>query len=161
MKRAISLTVVCAAILFLLCSCVGKTYESATSADGVVEKTVDNSVYGEKLLLEIDGKRLDVSWEDNASVAALRRLAENGLSVSMHKYGGFEQVGPLGSTIVSDDEEITPVAGDIVLYASDHIVLFYGTNTWSYTKLGHIELSRSELTDLLGGRDVTVLLSTE
>ena len=57
----------------------------------------------------------------------------------MHKYSTFEQVGPLGHTITSHDVEMTTSPGDIVLYSSNQIVVFFGTNTWGYTKLGHIK----------------------
>ena len=80
------------------------------------------------------------------------------LTVKMSMYGGFEQVGPVGRSIVSNDEQITTEAGDIVLYARDRIVIFYGSNSWSYTRLGHIELSKDEMTGLLSGSDVTVTL---
>lgn len=79
----------------------------------------------------------------------------------MSKYGGFEQVGSIGSTLPSADTRITTNSGDIVLYSSNQIVLFYDSNTWSYTKLGHINLSKSELTDLLGDEDVVITLSLE
>ena len=64
-------------------------------------------------------------------------------------YSDFEQVGSLGKTITSNDETLTTSAGDICLYQSNQIVLFYGSNTYSYTKLGHIVLSKSELTNFL------------
>jgi hypothetical protein len=54
---------------------------------------------------------------------------------------------------------LTTNPGDIVLYSSNQIVLFYDSNTWSYTKLGHINLSKSELTDLLGDEDVVITLN--
>jgi len=46
-----------------------------------------------------------------------------------------------------------------VLYAGDEIVVFYGSNTWAYTKLGHINLSVQELTDLLGNGDVVLTIA--
>lgn len=77
----------------------------------------------------------------------------------MSKYGGFEQVGSLGTTLPFNDERITTSPGDIVLYSSNQIVIFYESNTWAYTKLGHIVLSKSELTELLGEDDVTITLT--
>ena len=59
----------------------------------------------------------------------------------------------------SSDTRITTIPEDIVLYSSNQIVLFYDSNTWSYTKLGHIILSKSELTDLLGDEDVVITLN--
>ena len=102
-----------------------------------------------------------VIWTDNDSVRALKNLAKDGLTINMSKYGGFEQVGSIGSTLPSSDTRITTNPGDIVLYSSNQIVLFYDSNTWSYTKLGHINLSKSELTDLLGDEDVAITLSLE
>ena len=35
-------------------------------------------------------------------------------------------------------------------------MVFYGSNSWAYTKLGHIDLSEEELTQLLGNGDVVL-----
>jgi hypothetical protein len=70
-------------------------------------------------------------------------------------YGGFEQVGPIGQSIASNDEQTTTSPGDIVLYSGDQIVIFYGSNSWSYTRLGRIDLSETEMEELLGNGDVT------
>lgn len=91
------------------------------------------------LSLTINETSVEVEWEDNISVKALRELAaQNTISIQMSPYGGFEQVGSLGVNIPSDDRQITTEAGDIVLYNSSNIVLFYGANSWSYTRLGKI-----------------------
>lgn len=79
----------------------------------------------------------------------------------MSMYGGFEQVGPIGQSIARDDEQISTVPGDIVLYSGDQIVVFYGSNSWAYTRLGKINMSEDELTELLGNGDVTITLSVE
>ena len=41
--------------------------------------------------------------------------------------------------LTTDDTHITTKPGDIVLYLGNRIVMFYGSNTWSYTMLGHVE----------------------
>ena len=112
-----------------------------------------------ELTLKIDDIEVDVIWADNDSVKALKNLAKDGLNINMSKYGGFEQVGSIGSALPSADTRITTIPGDVVLYSSNQIVIFYGSNTWSYTKLGHINLSKSELTDLLGDEDVVTTLT--
>ena len=109
----------------------------------------------------IDKKELPVTWQDNDSVEALKELAANGLAVRMSMYGGFEQVGPLGANLPRDDKQTTAVYGDVVLYSGNQIVIFYGSNSWSYTRLGHIDLSKAEMTDLLSNGDVTVTLKYE
>ena len=80
----------------------------------------------------------------------------------MSMYGGFEQVGALGTDLPSSDINITTKPGDIMLYTGSNIVVFYGSNSWSYTRLGHIEnKSDEELKDLLGGNNVEITLSVE
>ena len=76
----------------------------------------------------------------------------------MARYGGFEQVGPIGRTIKSENNQITTEPGDIVLYNSSKIVIFWGNNTWSYTKLGHINLSEEQLKELLDKPNITIRL---
>ena len=106
------------------------------------------------MTLTIDGKEMPVNWEDNASVKELKEICP--LTVNMSMYGGFEQVGSLGQSISRDDKQITTKFGDIVLYSGNQIVVFYGSNSWAYTKLGHIDLSEKELTQLLGNGDVVL-----
>lgn len=98
-----------------------------------------------ELTLKIDDIEVDVIWAVNDSVKALKNLAKNGLTINMSKYGVFKHVGSIGSTLPSVDTRITTNPGDIVLYSANQIVIFYDSNTWSYTKLGHINLSKSEL----------------
>ncbi len=111
------------------------------------------------IVLMIGKTEVPVVWENNASVDELRILAEKELSIEMSMYGGFEQVGPIGQSITSNDEQTTTTPGDIVLYSGDNIVIFYGSNTWAYTRLGRIELSEEELRNLLSNGDVTITLT--
>ena len=106
------------------------------------------------MTLSINGKEMPVTWEDNASVNELKEICP--LKVNMSMYGGFEQVGSIGQNISRDDKQITTEFGDIVLYSGNQIVVFYGSNSWAYTKLGHIDLSEEELTQLLGNGDVVL-----
>lgn len=122
------------------------------------QTTKEDETTNMELTLKINDIEVDVIWTDNDSVRTLKNLAKDGLTINMSKYGGFEQVGSIGSTLPSADTRITTNPGDIVLYSSNQIVLFYDSNTWSYTKLGHINLSKSELSDLLGDEDVVITL---
>lgn len=111
--------------------------------------------------LLINDTPVEVLWEDNEAVAALRELVRDGaLTVAMSPYGGFEQVGPIGRSLPRADSRITTEAGDIVLYSGDQIVVFYGSNTWAYTRLGKIQgLDGAALTSLLGGGAVTLTIT--
>ena len=73
----------------------------------------------------------------------------------MNDYAGFEKVGSLGTSLPTSNSQTTAQPGDIVLYNGNQIVVFYGTNSWSYTRLGHInDLTGWE--DALGSGDVTI-----
>ena len=115
-----------------------------------------NEDAGESMILMIDGEEYPVEWEENESVEALKELCP--LTVKMSMYGGFEQVGSIGESLPRNDEQITTGYGDIVLYSGNRIVVFYGSNTWEYTRLGHIDMTQEELTELLGNGDVEITL---
>jgi hypothetical protein len=141
----------------LLGGCGAQTAAPEQSPAITPETEVENM-----LQLKIGDTLVPVTWEDNESVRALRALAEDeGLTISMSMYGGFEQVGAIGQSIVRDDVQTTTEAGDIMLYAGDQIVLFYGSNRWAYTRLGRMELSQQQLKELLGNGDVTITIFTE
>ncbi len=111
---------------------------------------------GAAMRLYIGVEEVPVKWETNASVKELSSILP--LTVKLSMYGGFEQVGPLGSDIPREDEQIRAKAGDIVLYSGNQIVLFYGSNEWAYTRLGHMDLPEDELTRLLRNGDVSICL---
>ena len=113
------------------------------------------------MIMTIGNTKVDVSWEDNDSVRELRELASSGITIQMSMYGGFEQVGSIGQSVTRNDKQTTTEPGDIVLYSGNQLVVFYGSNSWSYTRLGKINLSDEELENLLGNGDVTITLSME
>lgn len=128
--------------------------EYAAGTDAPVRETEET---GMKMM--IDDTVVPVVWEDNAAVKALaERVKKKAAEVEMSRYGGFEQVGDLGFFLPAEAVRITTDPGDIVLYGRDQIVVFYGQNTWAYTKLGHIGSSPAELKKLLGNGNVTVTI---
>ena len=113
------------------------------------------------LKLWIGEQEVEVLWEDNDSVRALEELAgAEGLTVALSGYGGFEQVGSLGARLPRNDVQTVTEPGDIVPYSGSSIVLFYGSNSWAYTRLGKIQgMDEGELRALLGGGDVSIRLA--
>lgn len=110
----------------------------------------------ESMKLLIDNQELNVTWENNESVKALKELLP--LTIEMHEYGGFEQTGSIGQSIVRNDSQIDVVPGDIVLYNGNAISVFYHNSSWSYTRLGHINLDDSGLNNLLNNSSVTFVI---
>ena len=144
MKRLLSFVLP----LLILTSCTPNSNSSSTST-----KKEEN------MKLSIDNQELDVAWEDNDSVKALKGILP--LTINMHEYGGFEQTGSIGQSIVRNDSQIDVVPGDIVLYSGNAISVFYSTSSWSYTRLGHINLNKNELNALLNKESVTFVLKGE
>ena len=99
--------------------------------------------------------------EENEAVASfVEMMRENPVSIQMSDYSGFEKAGSLGTSLPASNSQTTTHAGDIVLYNGNQIVIFYGSNSWSYTRLGHVD----DLTgweEALGSGDVTVTFSLE
>ena len=132
------------------------TGETVTASEENKTADEENNDMEDSMRLLIGEKEVPVTWEENASVEALKKLCPATIQMSM--YGGFEQVGSIGQSIVRNDKQTKTSYGDIVLYSGDQIVIFYGSNSWSYTRLGHIDLTQQEMKDLLGGGDVSIML---
>lgn len=115
------------------------------------------------LTMKINGTPVAVDWADNESVTALReRVGKGTITVETSMYGGFEQVGSLGASLPRNDVQTRTEPGDIVLYSGNQIVVFYGSNTWAYTRLGKIrDMSAQELKKLLGNDGVTLTISLD
>ena len=178
MKKMIAVMMAIALIMMSGCSSDGKEAREADTAEETQQTETDDPDADEdqkkdntggneeesemiEMTLKINDEEVNVKWEDNESVRALAGLAAKGpATVETSMYGGFEQVGALGTTLPSNDVDTATEPGDIVLYSSSNIVVFFGTNSWAYTRLGHIEgKSGDELKDLLGG-DTAVLTIT-
>ena len=122
----------------------------------------DDSV-NDSVKVQINEDIFDVELENNSAVQELIKELEKGnITVNATEYGGFEKVGELGFSLPTSDENINTEPGDIVLYQGDKISLFYGSHSWSYTKLGKIDnISSNELKEVLGPGNVTLVFSLE
>lgn len=123
------------------------------------ENVTEESNMDRKMIVEVNGKRFTAALEDNEAVdALLTMMQEKPITIQMTDYSGFEKVGALGTSLPTTNSQTTTQSGDIVLYQGNQIVIFYGSNSWSYTRLGKID----DLTgweDALGSGDVTVTFS--
>ncbi|MBM6660377.1 cyclophilin-like fold protein [Marseilla massiliensis] len=116
---------------------------------------------GYAMAITANGHTMTATMHGNGATEALRqRLDDGGLTLRLSDYGDFEKVGALGFTLPRSDRQTTTQPGDIVLYQGNQIVIFYGSNTWGYTRLGHIDNATAEgLRQTLGEGDVTVTLA--
>ena len=155
------------AVLVALSGCTAVSPESGKPAakdgdDILIKPDKSEEEQTSMMKMKINGTPVTVAWEDNESAAALQELAAGGLEIRMSMYGGFEQVGSIGQRLPANDVQTTTSSGDIVLYSGSQLVVFYGSNSWAYTRLGHItDKTPDEMRALLGSGDVTVTLSVE
>ena len=148
------------AVVLALClaACSTASHPSPTSTISP-EPTEDTTVDTHTFYLTVEGATFPATFADNQGAEALADLLTDGpLTLSLEDYGGFEKVGSLGQSLPTSNTHMSTQSGDIVLYQGNQIVLFYGSNAWSYTRLGQV----TDLTgwqEALGHGDVTVPLS--
>lgn len=134
-----------------------------TIPDMLKEEQNQNDPMPDRIKITVSGKTVSVLIEDNKATKALvAALRESPITYEADDYGGFEKVGSLGHSLPTNNNQITTQAGDVILYNGNQIVLFYGSNSWSYTRIGKIVYgSLDELKAFLkaGQGKITVTLS--
>lgn len=137
--------------------------EEQTSNGDTGEELQNNTTMPDHIKISVSGKTIQVKIEDNAATRALvAALREASISYEADDYGGFEKVGALGRSLPASNTQITTQPGDVILYSGNQIVLFYGSNSWSYTRIGKMEYSSlDELKSFLkaGQSKINVTLS--
>lgn len=129
---------------------------SATSPQAPeVEPTQEEST----LKITVGEYEFLATFEDNSSAEEFRELLSQGpLTIEMKDYGGFEKLGPLGTELTRNDRQITTEPGDVILYQGNQITIYYGTNSWNFTRLARID-DPSELKEKLGSGSISVTFS--
>ena len=114
-----------------------------------------------KMKVHVGNSTFTASLESNAAVDALiARMQEAPITIRMRDYSGFEKVGLLGTSLPVSNRQITTQSGDIVLYQGSQLVIFYGSNSWSYTRIGKID-NLTGWKKALGRGNVNVTFSLE
>lgn len=136
----------------LLCACTKDDITAQTMAD-------------EKLNITIGDETRTVVLVNNVGTRALMQdLQAGSITFAAHDYGDFEKVGALGQSLPTDNHKTTTSAGDVVLYNGNNICIFYGSNSWSYTRIGKFEnMSADEVRRFVraGEGQVEVTLSSQ
>ncbi len=132
-------------------------YSSATDYSDSTEDENEVTV----MYIIVNSIRLEVELEENSSVTALIEiLKQNDITYTADDYGNFEKVGSIDYSLPTNDERITTQPGDVILYQGNNICLYYGTNTWSFTRIGKINgYSQEELKSILGAGDGSVQIT--
>lgn len=141
-------------------SSVEESTDTAAETSGE-ESEEEATMEQNTLYLRVGGETFPATFADTSGAQALKELLADGdITIEMSDYGGFEKVGSLGQNLPTSNSHTTTQAGDIVLYQGNQIVLFYGSNSWSYTRLGRVD----DLTgwqEALGSGAVSVTFSLQ
>ena len=113
--------------------------------------------------LKVNNRTMKVDLAKNAATEVLiTKLKEAPITYTAHDYGGFEKVGALGFSLPSNDTRITTEPGDIMLYTSNQLCIFFDSNSWEYTRIGKIEgMTAQQLKDVFGTGEVSITLSLD
>lgn len=109
-----------------------------------------------------NSSNLTATLAENSSASALLKLLESGpVAIEMHDYANMEKVGNLPESLPRNDTYFTAQPGDLVLYLGNQFVIYYGTNTYNFTRLGKVngDYTGQQLKSILGNGNVTVTLS--
>ena len=135
-----------------------------TAADYGLEDMNEEEDYMDNTMKITAGENtFTATFADNSSAEALKELlAEGPLTINMSDYASMEKVGPIGTSLPRNDEQITTGAGDIILYQGNSLAIYYDTNSWNFTRIGKInDVTQAELLEVFGDGDVTVTFSLD
>ena len=180
MERTIIITLVVLMNIFCITGCgqangtkipPAAASEYSVSGENITEEKT-NDIQDTGVMEEKEATKMNISVNDHmlkatlADTQAAKELAsllkKGSIMLTLNEYGSFEKVGELPQSLTKSDEQITSQPGDIMLYQGSQMTIFYGSNTWSYTRLGKIEnISEKELAEIFGSGDITVTLSLD
>lgn len=174
MRRFITL-LLATLLLLTMSACASDQYEMMSSEAGsessepsstaVTEQSEqskeEESMKQTQFYITANGTTFTVNFADGVGADSFRELLGKGdLTINMSDYGGFEKVGSIGQMLERKDSQISTTTGDVMLYQGNQVVIFYGNNSWSYSRLGRIEGATAEkLLSAFGSGDVTVTFS--
>lgn len=132
-----------------------------TEAEGAIEVIEETGGQTEmKMNVQIGDYNFTATLENNAAAEELLDMMKEGaVTIQMDDYSGFEKVGSLGRNLTTSNSQTTTSAGDIVLYNGNNIVMFYGSNSWSYTRIGKID-DLSDWEKALGSGSITAVFTS-
>lgn len=110
--------------------------------------------------IRVNGRSFTATLVNNSSTDTLKDyLSQGDISIRMNDYGNMEKVGPLGFELPRNDKPTTTCPGDLILYQGNSLVIYYDTNSWNFTPLGHVDgvSTREEMLRLLDDKGEIIL----
>lgn len=116
---------------------------------------------GSRMIIEVNRQQFRAELYENDTAAALEKMLP--LTLRMEELNGNEKYHYMVEELPADAEKIRTIQnGDIMLYGSDCLVLFFQTfnTSYSYTRIGYVE-DAEEFAEALGRGTVEISFSME
>ena len=143
---------------------IGGTSFCSKEVKPIAEETETQNNNGDmrnKLKITVGAKTFSATLLDNATATALKKLLP--MTVEMTELNSNEKYFRLPSNLPANASNPGTIqVGDLMLYGSNTLVLFYESfsTSYTYTKIGRID-DASGLTAALGAGNVKVTLELE
>jgi hypothetical protein len=114
-----------------------------------------------KLKIKIGSNTFTVTFSNNATVTAFKAMLP--MTINMSELNGNEKYFNLPDNLPTNASNPGTIqTGDLMMYGSNTLVLFYKTfsTSYSYTSLGHID-NPSGLATILSSGSVSVTFEVE
>jgi hypothetical protein len=147
----------------LVVLCVFSLFPGSASSNPRAGNNRDSNPHptGNKMRIKIGTKTFAATLDDNATAAAFKSLLP--MTVNMVELNGNEKYVDLSSNLPTDASNPRRIqSGDLMIYGSNTLVLFYKTfaTSYSYTRLGRINDAEG-LAAAVGSGNVTVTYELE
>lgn len=135
--------------------------DTATESDGTdtdidTDTTTDEDDTMTTITITVDGASFDAQLASTPAAQAFARMLP--LSLTMDELNGNEKYHYLDTSLPAEAQSVGSIAtGDLMLYGSSCVVLFYDSfrTSYTYTRLGRVT-DPAGLADALGSGSVTV-----
>ena len=155
MKKSLLLTLLLTLFFFTGCADSHEVKQPAENA-ATKNSTQETEVITTKIKITVNGETFDATLDNNPSADAF--IKKMPLEVTMTELNGNEKYYRFNENFPSADERVGKIStGDLMLYDSSYVVLFYKnfSTSYSYTRLGRV-LNIDKLEKTLGGGNVKV-----
>jgi hypothetical protein len=151
------LALLCGLLMFGGCD-ASQPNESLTRAAAAVDTAHPEK---SRMWMIIGERRFGITLADTQAARAFAALLP--LEIDMADLNGNEKHGDLSQALPADASRPGTIRnGDLMLYGSNTLVVFYKTfrSSYSYTRLGHVN-EPAALEQVLGQRSVTIEFSRD
>ncbi len=148
-------------LMFSMIACLASCDKDNLPPNNTEEMATDNAVKSNKVRIKIGVSTFTATLLDNPTAKAFKALLP--LTINMKELNNNEKYFDLSKSLPTNSSVPASIqAGDLMMYGSNTLMLFYKSfsTSYSYTKLGKID-NVNGLVAALGTDNVTVTFEME